>query len=119
MLALVSTVVILYISFVTLGCGHQTRVEARLASILKLADSQEVPFPALMALCVSESFEDPVRTDSELAELLAVALRRERGDVREAIGRLSTNEVQRKMVQDLWEMNLERWKRLAAQARDS
>ena len=118
-LALVSTVVILYISFVTLGQGHQSRVETRLPGIIELANGSGVPLPALMALCVAESYRDPMRPDPDLVLLLAAALQEEKGDVQEAIRRLYPDPVQCNLVIDLLAMNKNRWTRLAAQFQDS
>lgn len=118
-LALVSIVVVLYISLFTLGKGNQGRVEARLPAILEQADSAGVPVPVLMAVCVAESHRGSVRSDVVLASWLAESLRAERGDVPAALARLYTDRVEQKFVQDLYEMNLDRWSRLAARARES
>jgi hypothetical protein len=120
-LAIVSIVVILYISFVTLGQGKQSRVEARLGDLVTLAESASIPCPALIALCVAESHRDPMRSDSELAFLLAKELDGKSSieAVGEAIHRLYTDEVQRNLVVDLWEVNRKRWLRLVAERGDS
>lgn len=118
-LALVSTVVILYISWVTLGQGKQSRVEARLPQILEQADHAGVPLPALMALCVAESHRDQVRSDETLAAALAASMRPLGGDLEAALRALYPDPIEHNLVLDLYRMNRDRWSRLASQIRNS
>jgi len=90
-----------------------------MASIVELARNLDVPVPALMALCVTDSYRDPPRSDAELGRLLARSLEAEAGDVEKAIRHGYDDEVTCRLAVDLWGMNRKRWSRMADRCQDS
>lgn len=110
-LAVVSLLVIAGVVLFTHGESHQVLAEARIDSVRETAAAAHVPVDALMAAIVLESYHEAPRSDRDVAARLSAALASSGGDVAKALAALTGDEVESRMIVDLWERNRERWLR--------
>ncbi|GEM_PF-5120015 len=95
--------------------GTQTRVEARLPELRRLAREFELPLDLLLAACVTEAYEDRGRGDRETAAALREAFEGRGGSPEEVLRAWAGEDAWKRLFcTDLWRRNLGRWRRLAA-----
>jgi len=110
-LAVVSLLVIVGVVCFTHGRSHQVAAEARIDSVRAVAATAGVPVDALLAAIVLEGYREQPRSDREVAALLGAELSSTGGDIARALAALTDDEVESRMVVDLWRRNRERWLR--------